>query len=295
MRRSILGRALLFVLVAGMAFLGGAGAGEHGTRILRASDSRIFLAALPTHQLQIAYEASSFDYEEPAVMREQGGLEGFALSYAWSPGGRSDSPSRPVLRFALVERSGTVDYTGQLTDGTDYRIAGIKDRLFEFRVLIGLMRQIDPSFCMIAYAGYGRRSLRDDASFDPAGYERVSRYDYLPLGVELIRALGANLRIGAELEYDALITGKQTSRLSELDPSLPDVENEQKSGSGAGGWLWLQVGTGGIAMTIGPWVRYWSLDTSLPSESSGPFSSRVEPRNHSWEVGGRVGVVVSIR
>jgi hypothetical protein len=246
------------------------------------------------HQLYLSYEASSFDYREPGVMHEEGALEGYVIGFAWSPAGAPHSRSRMMLRLEYARRAGTVDYDGQLSDGTAYRIAGIDDQLTEARVLLGIVRRIDAPLWMIAFTGYGWRELSDDASFDPAGYERISRYAYLPLGIGLVYPLGAGSRMGAELEYDLLLRGKQISRLSERSPEPTDIENVQRSGSGARGSLWLQVGAQGVSLRLGPWVRHWSLDTSEPAESSGPLSSRVEPRNHSWEIGVHIGLVLSL-
>ena len=140
---------------------------------------------------------------------------------------------------------GTVDYDGQLLDGTPYEMSDIKDWLVDVRFLGG----------DIVYIGVGYRYLRDDSSPDPAGYLRQSNYLYWPIGLRLKSNEKKGWTIGGSAEFDFLVAGLQLSDLSNL--GLGTVANVQGFGEGYGARGAIRLENKNFR--IEPFVRYWQL------------------------------------
>lgn len=64
------------------------------------------------------------------------------------------------------------------------------------------------------------------------GYSRESNYYYSPIGVELVQILGQRWSLGTVLEYDYFWGGVQQTNLKDVDSSLNNVRNDQRSGFG---------------------------------------------------------------
>jgi hypothetical protein len=246
--------------------------------------------AYPQHSLELAYEFSASEYSEPLVMEQTGTMQGLWLSY------RHGSPLRSsVLRALLTNleasyRRGNVNYDGQLTDGTAYEIDDIPSHVFEARITLGVLRQATPDMELAPYIGFGYRYLRDDSGHDPAGYERETKYYYLPIGMQLTHCVARGWGLVSVAEYDLFLRGRQSTHLSDVDPRFEDFENRQSGGSGARGGLTLWKDTGDVALLFGPFVRYWQVDESGVAAPGGAYARVAEPQNRSLEIGARVGL-----
>ncbi len=249
--------------------------------------ARPFLAqSLKRVAYDIGLQVYSFRYEEPGFMEEEGVFYGVRVGYTsrdWVPDSPEESPSGGGLMFRAEGRAafGKVDYDGALGDGTPLTINNIDDFALEGRLLLGAdwLGEISTPILSTLYAGIGYRYLNDDPSSHPAGYERESNYLYLPLGYQFEADLEAGWSWGARLEYDLFLWGKQRSHLSDVDPRLPDVDNEQDSGFGYRGSLRLQRDYSNGIFIIEPFFRIWDIDDSETN------SFGIEPANKTTEVG----------
>ena len=131
------------------------------------------------------------------------------------------------------------------------------------------------------FTGFGGRYLLNASglklsSTGHAGYDRESRYIYMPFGV--------NFESGSwELRYEYLyfLYGQQTSYLSNVSANYSDITNDQEDGSG----MKLTAkfyGEGGFGYEA--YMDYWDIaDSKL--DTTGNF---MEPRNTTSETGLRV-------
>ena len=176
---------------------------------------------------------------------------------------------------------GQVDYTS--TSGT---VNNIPDFMVEFRGVMGKDFYPNQQWLFTPYAGLGFRWLDDEfASTHASGtYQRVARYLYAPIGLEISHQLNSSWRLGGTGEFDIFFYGRQTSNLSDVDLSLPDVNNSQRRGFGLRGSLKLVKEGEKVDFNIEPFVRYWHIKDSDVAEGY------YEPNNTSTEFGVKLGV-----
>ena len=171
---------------------------------------------------------------------------------------------------------GQVDYqsagTGTLSSIPDYQL--------EYTGYIGA--PFEKTNSRITYfTGLGGRYLLNasglkQSSTGHSGYDRESRYVYMPFGV--------NYETGSwEIrgEYLYFLYGQQTSHLSDVSPSYSDITNDQEEGSGIKltAKFYAEEGFG-----YEFYMDYWDIaDSKL--DTSGNF---MEPRNTTSETGFRI-------
>lgn len=230
---------------------------------------------------KLGTEISRITYKEPGLMEEEGTMVGVVASYASYP-----YPSHKTLMLKIEGRYsfGEVDYDGAYWDGTPVSIKGIKDCMWEFRILGSGNIKVLETFTVTQYVGLGYRYLNDDSSPFAGGYERESNYFYSPIGIEaaLLPENGISLRM--TLEFDCFWRGKQISHLSDADPKYNDIGNEQDEGSGYRASLRL----GKEDMGIEVFIRRWNISDSeleVITDYGTPVAYGWEPKNHSTEVG----------
>ncbi|MHC4117717.1 MAG: hypothetical protein ACYSWO_09440 [Planctomycetota bacterium] len=230
----------------------------------------------------IGLEVYNFKYEE-SVMDEEGVFYGVALGWTlrdWVGVSQNESASDggPMLRLEGRLAVGEVDYDGQFEDGTPISIDNIEDTTLETRAIFG-RDWLGAAMLNTLYAGIGYRYLNDDLSVHPGGYERESNYLYLPLGYRFDSGIGSGWSWGAAFEYDILLWGNQKSHLSDFDPALPDVENEQNKGFGYRASIRLQHRDKKGTVIIEPFFRFWDI------EDSEAVFGWIEPANETTEYG----------
>lgn len=263
----------LFALTICFVFVGVASGQDEPSR---------FLESLQKGTWEIGPEIYYFKYEEPGFNLEwEGMFYGLAAAYThrdWVPASQEESAPdgkwmwRGEGRFAY----GQVDYDGALNDGTPYTIDNIDDYALEFRLLLGPDFPKQTSMNTL-YAGIGYRYLNDDASFDPAGYERESNYLYIPVGIKTISDLKNGWSFGATAEFDLFLWGEQNSHLS--DVGGVDIQNEQDSGYGLRGSIKFHKKSKKTDFIIEPFIRYWNID------KSDVVLGVYEPENETLEYG----------
>ena len=189
---------------------------------------------------------------------------------------------------------GMMSYSGSGTED------GIDDFVFEGRVMIGRAIPLGAGGNRITpYFGYGYRLLYDNlgghtTSTGAAGYDRMSQYHYLPIGIEGGFRLNQSWAVKPTIEYDWLIRGTQDSYLSQAVGGLSDMHNTQDSGWGLRGAIMFQTMTEGTAIEFGPFVRYWNIeqsDTKPVTFQGVTVGGGFEPANHTIEAGAALKIL----
>tara|TARA_B100000508_G_scaffold112140_1_gene90475 strand:+ start:63 stop:836 length:774 start_codon:yes stop_codon:yes gene_type:complete len=171
---------------------------------------------------------------------------------------------------------GEVDYksagTGTMTGIPDYQLEG--------SLYFGIPYENNESR-LTFFSGLGLRYLLNASglklsSTGHSGYDRESRYVYLPFGLNYELE-----KFELRGEYLYFIYGQQKSYLSDVSPNYPDITNDQEEGSGIK--LTAKFYTND---TFGYefYMDYWDIaDSKL--DVTGNF---MEPRNTTSETGVRV-------
>jgi hypothetical protein len=172
---------------------------------------------------------------------------------------------------------GEVDYTSAGT-GT---LVAIPDYQFESTLYFGIPMEGTNSRTTI-FSGLGGRYLLNasglkQSSTGHSGYDRESRYVYLPIGVNYESGGSWEFRG----EYLHFLYGQQTSYLSQVSSNYKDITNDQEEGSGMK-LTAKYYSDKDFGYEI--YMDYWDIaDSKL--DATGNF---MEPRNTTSETGIRV-------
>lgn len=142
------------------------------------------------------------------------------------------------------------------------------------------------------YMGLGGRYVENDGwntitTTGHVGYLRESTYSYAPIGIRIIKDLDCCMYLIGYVEYDWFLSGHQYSGLQ------GGVNNTQDSGYGARLGLDLHIPSSFQAFdyNVGMFVRHWNIkDSSINTSNNGRFTG-LEPRNRTYEIGVKVGLV----
>jgi hypothetical protein len=226
-------------------------------------------------------EASYYSYHESglAISGPMIGLQG---SWTWIPG----------FLFLRIEAAGDVarvDYSSTASGRTD----GITDLKGETRILAGHDLALGGDTFLTPYAGIGYRILYDmqggtqtDRVPPFFGYNRLSQYLYVPLGLTLDFPLGL-WRVRPTVEADYLIEGWQTSYLQDVG-FQNSITNTQHDGYGFRGAVMLETGTPWGPLSFGPFLRYWKIgqsDFQALFAGGKSVGQGFEPSNDTLEAG----------
>jgi len=235
---------------------------------------------------EVGLQMSDYYYQENEIASEkfmdQSGLKfgltlglNAAMSYGFFMSGD--------LRFAYSDNdywsapTGDVEGFGEDILGEARFLVG-KDFISENKLIVPFAFGLSP------YVGIGYRNLHNDSSDTVVaglhGYRRTSEYIYAPIGLTARFRVTDTSRLSLTAEYDGLLQGNQKSCLSDVNPALPDVDNEQESGRGARGSLMYET----KSWSVGPFVEYWNVNQSV--ETAGWY----EPHNYTLEYGAQVRV-----
>ena len=225
--------------------------------------------------IQLGLQGSYYDYKEPGY-----GVELEGAKFGINPIGTLAFGETLFLTADLRYALGDSDYHGSGSNPDNF------EDLFDLRALAGhdfLFNTVSVS----PFIGFGYRRLYSDergvTSDGSGGYRRTNQLYYLPLGITPRLRLDDHSRLAATLEGDIVLHGNQESDLSDVDPSLPDLNNKQESGYGLRGDLNYENGN----WALGPFATYWHLDDSQTScaQSSSVLICGLEPKNHTLEAG----------
>jgi hypothetical protein len=222
-----------------------------------------FATAAPlANEASIEVGVADYRYQEPSLNVV---LKGFqthvAGRYAYGIG--SDKHLVVDGRWA----GGPLDYS---SDGSGTN-AGQPNYLLDLRGMLSWRNNAGFGF-FDSYVGFGTRYLVNDGAgrfttTGAYGYTRLSRYQYVPLGVTLHTH---NNTVETNLELNLLLQGKQTSYLQGYT-----AQNPQKRGLGFRSSVLFKKDK----WALGPYVQYWNVPDS--EVDAGLY----EPANTTRELG----------
>lgn len=246
---------------------------------------------------ELGFEFNRYHYDEPVFdLVTKGNLFGMYANFTARPA-KNEALFDDIMDMYRADvrfNYGLVDYksagSGTLEDNQDWAV--------EARILVGKDLMASSDVRITPYIGFGYRYLNDDSagratSTGALGYERESRYYYIPIGIELTTRISNNWLISPTLEYDYLIHGEQLSYLSDVHWAYPDLRNKQREGMGLRGSLkFVQTGSA-INFVFEPYIRYWHIGDSEEATVTGPIFivTGLEPENHTIEYGVRMGAM----
>ena len=240
-------------------------------------------------EFEIGPEVSWIKYEEPGIANEEGWMAGVFGEYT------ARFPEKWVLGADGRFSAGQVDYDSNHTGSID----GILDFIIELRGTAGYDFEVTEGTRLTPYLGIGYRFLRDELGGERSttghfGYDRQSEYVYLPIGVKTLTSLNNEWYLGFNAEFDVFLDGTQKSELGDAVSGLDTLTNDQNDGYGVRGSVKLAKSGEKYSYFIEPFVRYWNIDNSnIKAVTVGGSPIGVvgyEPKNHSTEVGVKVGV-----
>jgi len=235
------------------------------------SSSTAFATDVSTQTGQeLGLTLSQYTYKEPGVMK----IDGIHIGAEYSTTMSLENDWFIGLngRFAYGKPDYSSSDSGSLNNNPNW--------FFDIRPLFGKDIQVGASV-ITPYTGFGFRMLDNDlrgtTSTGYMGYERKSRYYYLPIGVTHHVAIDAQSQLVSTIEFDYLLRGKQTSKLSAFE-GYSDVDNRQDSGYGFKLSSMYHVDD----YAVGPYLDYWKIDESDLDDTYGVF---FEPKNRTVEFG----------
>lgn len=242
--------------------------------------------SIKTHSGEIDLKLLNFTYKEPdGGVKDEGKMSGIGVAYAY----HNDLMTKAALNYY----TGKIDYesdSGKLNDVNHY--------ILELRWLIGhdLPRS---NYYIIPYTGFGYRYWKDTSGGKVTdlgyyGYDRETTYFYIPLGLETFKWSENKWFIGAVIEFDLFLKGKNKSHLSDVDPDAPDLEFNQDSGYGLRFDFKVEKAIDRVKIGIVPFFHYWDIDKSEElaffDPSEGGYWIFYEPKNNTTEFGARLSV-----
>ena len=236
-------------------------------------------AAQTPSGFEIGPEVYSYAYREPNFVAQTGPYVGVNGSYTHSFGPW-------FVTGNVIAGIGYLDYS---STGTG-RIHGIWNYTADLRGLVGRDLPLG-AWVASPYIGIGYRLLFDQAggrnsTTGAAGYDRLSQYFYIPLGVSLGIAAG-DWVFRPSAEYDLFIHGIQTSYVSEVGFDNDPV-NQQTHGYGVRAAFLAETRTSWGNIAFGPFFRYWNIGRSQNATLSlggTPAFTVFEPANNTVEAG----------
>lgn len=270
-------------------------------------DSRrgFFSSGNPLNTLEMGAEASYIRYEEPDIMKDTGYMAGVFAAYTHRTSTNrhiktlgdifSDENKINMYRLDGKLSWGQVDYKSRNTGEID----NIDDYMIEIRGTAGYDIPVSDAWRLTPYLGFGFRYLNDDSGGRASttghfGYERESRYFYLPIGLETQRTFQKNWIAAMTFEYDVFLDGTQKSHLGDAVSGIDTVKNDQDGGYGLRGSFKLTKQKESYDFFVEPFIRYWNIDDSdlaVITFSGSPIGLvGQEPANNSTEYGFKLGV-----
>lgn len=250
------------------------------------------------HEFEIGFEQYHYKYEEKIggekFMDISGNKRSIYFDYIFRTDG--DKFIDTVKIEGQYAGWDDIDYDGGDISGfSKFVIPSTNDRSFDVRFLPGKEYVIAKKYWLTPYLGIGYRRLDNNIGSFQHGIlqygttKRSSRYIYIPVGLSGETVIGDNWSLGAEVEYDYLVTGKQYSSLS----GLVDLENVQHDGFGLRSSVKVWKDFNKYSLSIEPFIRFWKLDDSeistAPISGGGSFVG-YEPQNETTETGLKIGL-----
>jgi hypothetical protein len=200
--------------------------------------------------LEIGGKILSYHYKEPSLSVSNDGIL-FDIS------GRATMAYKRFFGIADISFGfGDVDYKGSGSAN------GEPVHRWDVRGLFGKDFYVSDALTVSPYLGVGYRTLFNDArgstSTGASGYRRYNKLYYLPFGISPRTHIDSNSRLSANIEYDMVLHGNQTSYLSDAGFGDPDIQNGQSSGYGIRGEIMFER----QSWSFGPVFNYWNIEKS---------------------------------
>ena len=261
-----------WMLLAGLSVLGATGAAQAQTR----------------PGFQVGAELFDYGYRErfegETIVRDDGEFIGFTAGYVETIG------SGLFLRARLSTDFGSVDYRSG-----DERLKNVSQDIGQLELQIGRDFDLGSGATLTPFAGLAARVLNDHSGGEVTqggleGYDREISYGYVPIGLAAGIPVGSSMRLVLSAQYNWVVDGVSKSKLSKIDPELPDLKLELEGGHGVEASAMLSVPVGGNALSFGPFVRHWNLDRSESAtfNEDDQVAEFFEPKNRTTEMGLRL-------
>lgn len=216
-------------------------------------------------RLQFSLETVKWEYTEfvggKKFMSDSGRLYGFSIKH------QSDYFEKKLIFLAEIHYlKGNTDYDGALSDGSKFTSKS-DNNVLELRGIFGFPFNPGYRIGLTPYFGYSHWVLTngDDPS-NPYDYGRKTVYRTIPVGINIARAFGAENSgsvLGIYGEYSYFLSGKVKTKLSDVHPVFPDLENKQNKGKGyAAGLNFKSLFEKGFALGISTYYRVWKIADS---------------------------------
>ncbi len=225
--------------------------------------------ARPKHEFKAGIERYTYRYNEVVngghFMHTRGYFKGYYGAYTFRPVDMDIMYKAmvDVFRLELRYATGKDDY-----DGSNI-FKGMKDYTYEVRGVLGKDLNIGHDVRVMPYVGVATRYLNNGLQANqPGGYNRESRYFYVPVGLESHLGLPHTLGLVSTLEYDYFIGGRQISHAEDVkDGSGTSVgydtnNNVQRKGFGLRADLSVVKELLHTRVSFGPFYRYWKIEDS---------------------------------
>lgn len=258
------------------------------------------IGAAPAHGqtrpgFEVWTEALDYSYRErrqgDVVARDDGGFGSLGASYV------KPLQSSVFLRARFNVAMGSVDYAG--ADGED-RIDDVEQNYGQFELHLGKDIRLAKGATLTPYFGMGGRYLEDESggkrtNTGRLGYDREVSYTYVPIGAAARIPLAGKSFLTLSAQYNWVVDGDVRSRLSSIDPRLPDIKVKLDKGSGFELAALGSTPMGRKILSFGPFLRSWNVDRSetfvlVDPEGSGDAIEFFEPDSKTTEVGLRLSL-----
>jgi len=235
----------------------------------------VFFSAHAAQELDVnlGISAGYNQYTEPDIMQVQGPEVGFHA--------RSSVPSK--LGGLQLEGDVLLGYQRYTSEKTG-SLNGVRNLETRWRAMAPLFGSASAGSGFSAGLGVHTlwNDLRGVTSTNHGGYRRYATQLWLP-----VRWASGGMW---EIDAGAMIYGRHTSKLSDVNSGYSDVTNTQHRGQYAQVSMNLKQGDGN---TLTPFMRYTRLADSnvVPNQEYDPNQNRVitvgryEPASHRWQIG----------
>ena len=255
--------------------------GVNAANVASAADKNSMLTMDDT---MLGVSLSQYDYRQPNLtlpsvgtsdVKQSGPSYGIHGEKTWA------LADGDFLRLDGNFQGGKMDYHGSGSSPSETL------RFYDVRLVYGVDEQFS-SGVLSTYAGLGYRYLYNDGrgvsyvgKTAYRGYQREQQYTYLPIGMRYKTMLG-NKKLTLNGEAGLLISGSNTTHLSDVVPSAPNLVLKQRSGYE----LRLAAMVNQGAWEVGPYLQYWRVNDS-EKQVVGPLQYW-EPRNTTVDAGFKV-------
>lgn len=265
------------------------------------------------HNLEIAYEHSSYTYKEPHMekkVKDSGSKNGVSMRYTMRSllSSEFDEADPSFAMLDLRYMRGDVKYEGWMgyTDfntgeewSEPYSQSGLDDYYFEAALKAGRILTLGTDRLELwPYLGIGWRQLTNHADELTGGYKRTQTYVYIPIGTDFKWKVDDRFSLTLNGQFDWLIHGNNHND-GVLSPDLSEVESismGQDQGYGLRLSVRADIEAGKVGFFVEPFWRYWHIQNSEEfwlywgGDPSQPAICFVEPFNTTREYGLRVGI-----